>query len=184
MAVCVTWPRWQLKGTDLAADGCSTGRRPDVLPRMAPRGYLYHNTSTVCVSSVRSNSSPPWFGKWQLFLDDRRCFQGGEMDNFKWKSSWMRLKKYVSWGWTYGIEAWLPLELLIVHVPKGSEAHPNHRLSLSSPGMYPGRNHSTLISLDHCFSTSWCFARSPTSQGHWKCLETFCGYRCGVAVGM
>lgn len=65
---------------------------------MAPHGYLYHNASTVCVSSVRSNSSPHWFWKWQLFLDDRRCFQGGEMDNFKWKSSWMRLKKYVSWG--------------------------------------------------------------------------------------
>lgn len=37
-----------LRGTDLAAGGRSTGRRPDALPRMAPRGCVCVLTQAQC----------------------------------------------------------------------------------------------------------------------------------------
>lgn len=182
MTVYMMYPWWQRKGTNLAANWCSKRRRLDVLPWMAPAWlFVSWHEHGVLEKCVRSTLSTPSFWKWQLFLDDSRCFQGGETDNFKWKSSsWD--KRNVSWGWTYGREesrSWeetdlSPSELLIVHIPKSSEAHQSHRLSQSVPGMSPGRNRFILIILDHWFSIRWYFACFSTPRGHSKCLETLC----------
>lgn len=99
---------------------------------------------------------------------------------------------YVSWRGTYGIEASLPwvaalsswgrlMVCMFQRAQRLNKATGPARACLVCP---PSRDHAILIVLGHWFSARWNLSPSLIFWDIWQCLETYCYYNWGVALGI